>query len=516
MLGNPVIGDQFGFGSDVPVTLGDRRIKAPKLTIEHDHDEVADELTLAVSRNVHVDEGATIQRVVARITARPPGRVSIQDVAEVRASGAASAVVDFGRMRTVGELEVADAGVALLSPWLGAAYGPNVAPSGWTTEVMTERVMCTPATNGAVDLTRLGISFATLPGGPADVELLVGGRRVFFQSGEVKRAKFGAELLPELGEVPDVHFVAGIDITEAVLASRPGPTGDIAVELRAASYGRCSLAIHTVFTRVHTVAFPGGEQAVTLASEGDASLVLPLPSTATSWSVTGAALTVAARLDGVRTLPATGPVFSEHAQLILDADHPVAILVPASAGSAFGHLTAVRLPLIVEDGGGELLGTLLADDGGNPGEPLPGGAFTPLGLTPRAAIGWETLALVRPMVRPAGACWLSLQVGHGKLRMALGTGADARILRGRPGLPWRTFSASAGFQPTAALRVSGTATDGQTLYAIAGRFDGEAVSVVVPTADGARLELEAAAPPSLPLTVKLTATAVFYRLPTDS
>src|ERR1043165_1165172 len=253
---NDHVGSQFGFTQDVQVGMGDLRLQAPKITVHPGG--IDDELALAVSQNVHLDVGATIQRVVARLTARPPDSVRIRDVAEVRASGAAAAVIDFGRMRTVGAFDVADANVQHLSPWLGAAYGPNVKPTAWTTEVMTERVQCTTA-SGEVDVEELATSFVTLPGAPAEGEVLVGGRRVFFQSGEVKRGTVGAELVAEVGPVEDGHFVAGLDITEVLLASRPGPTGDVVVELRAASYGRLSLAVRTVFTRVHDVVFPGGE-----------------------------------------------------------------------------------------------------------------------------------------------------------------------------------------------------------------------------------------------------------------
>ncbi|AGP41403.1 hypothetical protein [Sorangium cellulosum] len=524
-IGSDVIAKQFGFAGDTRVWT-ERKARAEPQR-KYQVDLSGDRLAISLAKSVHVDEGATIQRVVVRVTARPPGRVRLADVAEVRASSS-GAVIDFGRMRTVGGLDLVDsANVAKVAVWQGAAYSAEAAtPAPTSAEVMTERLLCT-TTSGEVDVAKLSASHVTLPGGPADLELVVAGRRVFFENGEVKRGEVGSELSGEFEEtITEPYFVAFLDITEAVLAARPSPGGDIPVEVRAATYGRLSLTIQTTFTRVHQVAFPGGERALTLASEGTATLEVPLPSAASSWTVSAVALTVAARLDGVRTLPATGPALSTEAELVLDADHPIALQLPAAAMSAFGHVAAVRLPLAVKEGGAELAGTLLADVDGSPGEPVPGGACTPVMLAARSTIAWETVPLVRPLVRPAGPLWLALQVGHGTVRLALAASAGGAIRRGRPGGPWRGFSASVTITPTAALRVSGTAPDGQALYALAARLGSGEVSAVVPTADGAPLQVTAAAKPPLPLVIDLTATAagtyrftsaqVFYRLPTDT
>lgn len=469
---------------------------------------------------ITIEPGTRIERVTVTVGAKPVGRVEVAKVAEVRADPE-GAIVDFGRMRTVNGLDLHGTPMAAIYPWQGAAFAlrsviATTAAVASFGEVLTERLR---VTGGAVNAEAVRAGHVTLPGAPSDLEVTVAGQRIFLQPGEAKRqpdAKAGD------------YFVAVVDATDAVrAAAAAGP--EVPIELRAATAGILSLETKVTRTRVHAVQFPeGSERVVSFASEGTATLELPLPADAGGWHVDEVGMKVTAKLGAQRVTPAIGPDASTEAELGLDADHPIALEITADELDSFGAVAGARLRVAVEDGTAEIAGVLLADAGGAPGEPLPGGDLAPVQLA-AADFAWQTLALRKPLALDGRPLWLALQVAHGRLSMKLAESGGGKVLRGRPGGPWRAFSKGVQIEPRAALRVVGEARDGVALYALAATLaDASGApsappAVLVPTAAGVELQIvpAAAISPSGPLRIALTATApgtyrfaeveVFYR-----
>lgn len=485
---------------------------------------------VSTAQTITIDPGTRIEKVLLTIRARPPNSISnstsnptlIRQVAEVRKT-TQGVVLDFGRMRTVSGLDLG-AGVdpGGVHPWLGAAYGPNVGLD----EVMTERLLLT---GSKVDPDKVkSTGKVTLPGAPADLEVIVAGKRIFFQSGEAKRAALGTTM------AKDDYFVAAIDATDAVrTAAAINPS--VLVELRAATAGILALAIQLTRTRIHGVVFPEGkERVVSFASEGTATLEVPLPSDSKdSWRVVGVHMKVTSKLGVQRITPAIGPAASTDVELSLDAEHPVALQITPAELESFDAIDGVRIQVRVAEGTAEIAGVLLAnvllaDASGAPGEPLPGGALAPLQVKAEPGFTWQTLTLRKTLRLPGGPLWLALQVGHGRLAMKLAASGGGAIRRGRPGGPWQGFSTGIAVTPRAALRVVGEGREGATMYALAAGLPNALHVASVPTAEGAELTLVPSNPIRAAKTLKIALTAIapgayrfgnvqiFYRLPGDT
>jgi len=476
----------------------------------------------SLAKTITVEPGTRIEKVTVTIGAKPVGIVEVAKVAEVR-KDPEGAIIDFGRMRTVNGLNLGSTTASEVFPWQGAAFSirsvSSTTPVPTTFgEVLTERlrVVSNPGA-AAVTVALARAAQVSLPGAPSDLEVTVAGRRIFLQSGEAKRP-------PDAK--PGDYFVAVIDATDAVKAAA-GAGPDVPIELRAATAGLLSLETKVTRTRVHEVQFPEGtERVLTFVSEGTATLELPLPGGADDWRVAEVGMKATAKLGAQRIIPAIGPAASTEAELVLDADHPIALQITADELDSFGAIAGVRLQAQVEDGAAEIAGVLLADVSGAPGESLPGGDLTPVQLA-AGTFAWQTLALRKPLRLDGRPLWLALQVAHGRLSMKLAASGGGEILRGRPGGPWRGFSKGVAITPRAALRVVGEARDDIAMYALAATLPGAPQVVLVPTAAGVELQIVPSPPihPSGSLQIALTAIApgiyrfgevqVFYRLASE-
>jgi hypothetical protein len=502
-------------------------------------------LGTSVPKTVTIDAGAKVDQVVVTVRAAPPGEVQVKKVAEVR-DISAGVVIDFGKMRTVTGVVLIDKHtMSDIYAWQGAAFSAgNVAtgaPSGMTDsgshefdEVLTERLKVVTST-GASDFA--ASCSVILPTAPTDLEVVVDGKRAWFQQGEAKRGAVGQGIVAQDGD----YFVASVDITDAVAAAvtaaakrtgvAPGTKATaVAVELRAATPGFLALDTSVSVARVYTVDFPGPQQVVAVASEGPASLDLPLPATAPHWRVKGLSLTASAKLDPARVLPPTGPAASSAAELLFDLAHPIALEATRDKVAAFGTISGVRIPLRVDTGTAEVGGVLLAassdaPDAG-PGDPIDGGELTPLTVN-AGANGWTTLTLRRPIKAPAGALWIALQAAHGTAAIGLAS-SGGKVRRGRPGGPWRGFSTSVAVVPAASLRLIGEASEGNAIDALSAAIGGATTQSFTPTTDGSEVDLAfdpAVTPSGATLRLDLIATApgayrfggvqIFYRLDSD-
>jgi hypothetical protein len=162
----------------------------------------------------------------------------------------------------------------------------------------------------------------------------------------------------------------------------------------------------------------------------------------------------------------------------------------------------------VDEGSAEIGGVLLADAGGVPGDPLPGGNLAPVTVAQGDA-SWQTLALSRAVPVPAGPLWVALQAAHGKAIVVLAnTGGEVR--RGKPGGPWRAFSRGVAFTPKAAVRLVGAAAETRAIDALEAAVGGRPLGSFTPTADGLAVNLvvdPAITPAGGVVTLALTATA---------
>lgn len=475
----------------------------------------SDVIQSSLSRTLTIDAGAQVQQVLVTVHARPPsGPIAATAAGEVRDTPG-GAILDFGRMRTVTGVSVPGGALTNVFAWQGAAFSATGVRTDTGTnpvneldfgELLTERLWLVGPNADTVKAR----GTVTLPTAPADLEVVVAGKRAWFQQGEAKQAAIG------VAAGPGDYFIAQVDVTDAVAAAARAASAKqggshaaaIAIELRASTSGVLGLDIASQMVRIFPVDFPGPQQAVTIAEEGPATLALPLPPASSAWRVQGIAFTAIAKLGATRVLPAIGPALSSAAELVLDLDHPLALQVAASDTGNFATLSGVRVRVRVDEGSAEIGGVLLADAGGVPGDPLPGGNLAPVTVAQGDA-AWQTLALSRAVPAPAGPLWVALQAAHGKAIVVLAdTGGDVR--RGKPGGPWRAFSRGVAFTPKAAVRLVGAAADTHPIDALEAAIGGKSLGSFTPTADGLAVNLvvdPAITPAAGGVTLALTATA---------
>ena len=334
-----------------------------------------------VSQTQTLPAGAIVQRAVYTVRARPAGLVTIGTIAQVRPGTGGDFVVDFQGMRTVERVH-APVAITEIRPWAGTQFaddslgGNGASKDKQFTEVLTERLLVHFAGSlGADDLAANGSVAVLSP--PADLELLVNGTRAWFNAGPAK---------PGGDPADPAAFVVDVDLTAAVraaVATAPagGESVDVEVVLRSSVPGQLALGAALDFQKTFAVVFPeGGTRAIDAPEEGAYEVALPLPVEAAGWQVHEVQATVSATLPLPRVLPPDGPGLSADAQLLLDADHAVLVGLPPAGLAPLATLAAIRLPLGVDADGAEIAGVLRADDGGVPGEPLPGGQLGPVTL----------------------------------------------------------------------------------------------------------------------------------------
>lgn len=372
--------------------------------------------------------GAVVTQVLVRITADAPGVTTIGGIATVRAAAgdpteaAEALVIDFGTLRTVAAV-AAPVAITSVAPWLGTTFGDAIdlvrsldGRDATFTELQTERLLVTLASaRPPADVARDGLVITTTP--PADLELLVGARRVFVRAGPAPAA-FTTDV-DVTAEVQAVVDAGGIVDEDGNLPVR--------VTLSARVPGDLGLSVPEPprFLRTTQVDFPGPSAPVLFADEGLVSLPVPLPPEAGDWTIHRVIVTVAADDPGpVRVLPNVGPGVSGDAELVLDPDRRLVVRLPAGPLRRFAEIAGVRLLLTPQAGGIEVGGALHSGTATEPGPPVGDATVTPLSL-PAGPPRWVTLSLARP-VRTAvavpdqdAAAWVSLAVTRGSATLAL-------------------------------------------------------------------------------------------------
>ena len=329
--------------------------------------------TAAATQTQSLPAGAIVQSAVYTVTARPAGVVTIGTVAQVR-EGNGELVVDFQGMRTVDRLQ-APVAITSIRPWAGTQFSSRSLISNGSgavqrfTEVQTERLLVQfSGALGEEDLAANGSVSVLSP--PADLELLVNGTRAWFNAGPAKPSGVGRR---------------SDCVRDDRRPDRPRPrrrrgrspgAESVAVEvvLRSSVPGQLALGAVLDIQPTFGVLFPeGATRTVEAPEEGAYEVALPLPAEAADWQIHEVQATVSATLPLPRVLPPDGPELSADAQLLLDADHAVLVGLPPAGLAPLATLAGIRLPIGVGAEGAELAGVLRADDGGVPGEPVPGG-----------------------------------------------------------------------------------------------------------------------------------------------
>ncbi len=454
---------------------------------------------------VPLGAGAVVIEGTVSVAAEAAGSTTIDDVASVRAASGDPAgrstqlVVDFGGMRTVSALR-APAGTSItdVRVWLGTAFaGESVSDGSGNVqtfqEVQTERLLVTlDETTGPDELATGGAVITSTP--PADLELLVGGRRSWSRAGAAPAG-----------------FEETVDIRADLQAAVDAGASEVPVVLRSRVPGQLSATPHVSFLRTHTVAFAdGADHVVEVPEEGVVVVPLPLPADASGWSI--ARLEGSVRADPVerRVLPPTAPVVpvvggggvDTRDRLLLDAGHPVLVALPAAHLQRLAALEGLRAHLLVEPGGATIGGVILADAGGLPGAPVKGGTLEPTTVPADDAGAWvSVLTRTALPLKPDTPLWAEIQVQQGRVSWLLAEAAEdaparAVLMRRTPNGRVKPLSLPAGLPATAgALRVVGSAPRTAPIPLVEAALPGSAgPAVFTPTPDGVGLRLGADPP----------------------
>jgi hypothetical protein len=440
----------LGFGQGTGIVFGGVFVLGDFVPLLHL--EPTSDAGYETSQDIVLPAGAVVTQALFEVSAgAPPTATAVGGIAAVRAaqgapgSNSAKIVVDFGVLRTVSSVS-APREVLKVDAWRGTQFDqPVISRSNGTgfvtfTEVQTERLLVELAqsVSPASFADDAGVTTTTPP---ADLTLLVG----------------GAEAYARAGGVPQ-DFSEQVDVTAALQTAldgaTPGADGNVTVPvvLRARVPGTLGLALAEPigYLRTHAVSFPGDTTTRTLDSEGEVEIALALPDDAEDWIVHRVLATVVATDDAPpRVLPPVGPDVTPEAALVLDPDRRLLVRVPAERLAPFERLAGVRVSATPDEGGVELSGALLADAGGEPGDPVPKGTFTPLTLDAAAAPSFVTLSLPQPLKVGAEApLWFSLAATRGSAAIELATPGgdpvDATLRRVMPNGVVRPLSTPVG------------------------------------------------------------------------
>lgn len=381
-----------------------------------------------VSTILLVPLGAVVTRAVVRLTASAPGTTSLGGIATVRASAGEpdarsnQVVVDFGTLRTVSAV-AAPTSISKLTPWAGTKFGGTITlnPSSGNavtfTEMQTERLLVDLATSQLPSAVAAdGLVTTMTP--PADLELTVGGGRIWLRAGPAPA-----------GFAEDVDITAAVQgVVDAATAGDVHGNVAVRVTLAARVPGKLGLTMteEPRFLRTHVVSFPPATTTIIFDEEGVADLALPLPSEAQGWTIHRVIATAVPSDPGPeRVLPPDQPVISTEAELVLDSDRRLVVRLPPAPLGRFERLAGMRILLSPQAEGIEVGGALLTGTADAPGEPVADAGLTPVSLN-AGAQAWVTLRLPRPIdlakVRqpaPNDHLWVSIAVTRGAARVAL-------------------------------------------------------------------------------------------------
>jgi hypothetical protein len=477
-----------------------------------------------------------VAQATANLTAAAPGLTALAGVAQVRASqgdptaSSTGLVIDFQTQRTVSEL-YAPVAIQSVYPWVGNQFRrqqvANVQGRGTGhvsfDELVTERLLVSLASATDPATFTAGATVA-IPTPPANLELLVGSTRVWFNAGAAIGDQGGS-------------FSKEIDVTDAVRTALSGGQLPVVLTLRSSTPGQLTLTASADLADRYLVAFPEGPartvdaqtegvyplklpiSAATIASQSGANDLAAAGQEIDTWQVTAVVLTVKARIPNTRVVPADGPQPSQAAELGLDQDHAFIVQLPPGSIGRLGELSGIRL-LVSADGrgsgasGAELGGTLRGKNASNPstpGDPLPKGQLGPVRLGPGAqgapSPDWIDLKLATPhQLADGDVVWIELQTASGQLVWSLAQPQadpqdDALVLRrtasgGYVGLP----TLKPGDPPWAgAIRVVGSEKANDPLPALVAGVHGDTVTTpvaCVPTQAGVTIVLNLNTPTS--------------------
>ncbi|HZF12409.1 MAG TPA: hypothetical protein VFE33_26775 [Thermoanaerobaculia bacterium] len=445
-----------------------------------------------------------------------------KSVGQLRQQGA-SVVVDFGVLRTVAGVGVVDASkfqIVRVRPWTGTAFADPVVGSAksstpqsgaavlFPSQIRTERLQIDLASTADVSAALL----LQLPDLPADLELRINGAApVWTAPGPVIAGSPGW-----LADAASGLAYRQVDLAAALNALLADPTADITseVDLHVVLSARVPGALGLEppdnaslgLRYLAQVALPAGAKQVRFAEEGLQAVPLHPPDWAQS--VEEVKLTLAAKLPPERTLPPLGPDLQPVAagsavplaEMALDPERAAAVALPSL--DALGELVAVRLPLRAEAAGAEVRVLLLAGDGGQPGDPLPGAVSKPVELaaagpaSPADMDVWSTFAFPRPIPLhagdPAKPRFLAILVTRGRVRWAFtGEAAAGEVRFGPPDGPWQPLPGLGQLSDLRGrVRLQGHALSGQPIAPLElGLVGGAARIPATPTPKGVTVEL---------------------------
>jgi len=511
----------------------------------------------SVTADVTLPRDTRIQRALFEVIAEPVPNAVLSSVAAIRpaaalASGVSSAaIIDFGRIVTLGGVDVpasprGPARAVDFTAWNGTGWAAHSVKAPFP-EFATERLLV-QSTSSSDTGDSLALSLAagggvTLPVVPASLELVVGGTTAWVE-------RQGSSTLdldsPSAAGDGGVRYV--VDATDAVrtalqaaLAAVPAGEVTIAVMLRAAMPGALRLTPQVNALRVYHHAFPpeGVARTFDQAEEGVVDIDVTPPDTALVYEVSS---TVRGSFGTMRVVPAVGQDELTGARLVLAVGRSILVGLPRVLTGPFASLSAIRLRLGAGAGsGGQVTGRLLGTDAaGRPADPVKGGDVAPVTVTD-ADQRWYTLSFPAPVTLPrpatpssgpapaagpavppspadAGAeatvaAWVELQAGYGEIECgltpddpsaALPGGLVRRRASGRGISPLTTIAALGPVR--AALRVAGKPDPAIAAVRLQVKGTAEALDLT-PTSDSTSAVLTLSQPVPPPFVLQVTCAA---------
>jgi len=525
--------------------------------------------TSSAALSVPLPLNAVVRTFDVVVQARQAAMTATGAVAQLRESGDSGAsdfgmsvVIDFGKMRTVSEVEVPSGlGIMSITSWIGTEFNPKPVYSAPVASSIAARggshqtvvIATAPSTGGHAILSSEIRTERLLVGlvGTADIETLAEEMLV-----RLPEAPSGLELRLEGGTVIWSHpaapqLGAGTTLSDAAWSSDGRRIVHAAAALAAATgdpTGNQVLPFNLVLTSqvpgnlavteharavsvVRRMLFDGdSERTFEFESEGMVDIPLPLPAPAAGQgrAIEAIRFTALATPPPERVLPPVGPDPAGASDVPVLADlvlNPArAAIVRLRPASGLEGLVGIRLPLATGPDGAEA--RIVMWRNGEPGtaepvEALADATSDPASLTGGAGEAWVTFAFPRPVpVDDANPPWAALLVTRGELTWSLGGVIDANdpidvnlVRVGAPTGPWKPMPTpfQTGGGPLTALRgrlrVVGVAPKDRPLashtVALAG-VSGEPIEVT-PTPKGTLVTMTFDPPLSQPgATLRLT------------
>ncbi|MGI6655698.1 MAG: hypothetical protein ACOX5Z_02510 [Desulfobulbus sp.] len=365
--------------------------------------------------------GAPADRVEVEITAKAAGKCQLSEVADLRKSqdGVQKIVIDLNQHRPIANLELPEKMQAVY-PWIGAKFQTRKNLLSRDTqkerfsEVATDRLQVTLYSDN-FDLEKLRNEGAiTLPDTPTTLTLTVNGRTAW--------THFARNGLTT-AEDPEAGFCERVDITRMVHEEIDAGNTKIPLVLHATPACRLGLKeLNAPYRLVHAVRLPGQALSLTMSEEGPCTLSLPLPEGSGNWQVAEIHGSLSGKTGESRVVPAEHLPESELGELVLDPDHYLAARLDKDLLAGFQQIEGVRLPLVVTEGGAEIVAMLRRDEQNAPGTSLPEARFAARTVPATDREQWVSLDLEQVVDVPENkALWLELRAVRGRCWWRLGS-----------------------------------------------------------------------------------------------